>query len=87
MPWTTRQPMSEPAFHARPDPAEPARKTARENIHRGLPPNRARPQADSGTAKPIQPERVRAIVDDLFMPLVAVSRPGRAARGGARTTT
>jgi AcrR family transcriptional regulator len=39
------------------------------------------------TYKPIPPERVRAIVDDLFMPLVAVSRPGRAARGGARTTT
>jgi len=28
------------------------------------------------TYKPIPPERVRAIVDDLFMPLVANSRPG-----------
>ena len=28
------------------------------------------------TCKPIPPERVLAIVDDLFMPLVAISRPG-----------
>jgi hypothetical protein len=27
------------------------------------------------TYKPITPERVLAIVDDLFMPLVAINRP------------
>jgi AcrR family transcriptional regulator len=30
------------------------------------------------TYQPIPPERVRAIVDDLFMPLVAINRPGEA---------
>ena len=30
------------------------------------------------TLKPIPPERVLAIVDDLFMPLVAMNRPRRA---------
>ncbi|HEY3903998.1 MAG TPA: hypothetical protein VGM14_08865 [Streptosporangiaceae bacterium] len=29
------------------------------------------------TYKPIPPERVLAIVDDLFMPLVAIKAPGR----------
>ena len=52
MPWTTRAPMSEPTFHARLDPTEPARNTARENIHSRLPPNRASPQVLSGTAMP-----------------------------------
>ena len=50
MPWTTRQPMSEPTFHARLEPIEPIRNTARENIHSRLPPNRCRPQVLSGTA-------------------------------------
>ena len=52
MPWTTRQPMSEAMFHARLEPTEPIRNTARENIHSRLPPNRCRPQVLSGTAMP-----------------------------------
>ncbi len=52
MPWTTRQPISDPTSHARLDPTEPTRKTARENIHSRLPPNRCRPQVLSGTAMP-----------------------------------
>jgi hypothetical protein len=42
--------MSEPTFHARLDPIDPVMNTARENIHRRLPPKRFRAQALSGTA-------------------------------------
>ncbi len=52
MPWTTRQPISEPTSQARLAPIEPTRKTAREKIHSRLPPNRRRAQVDSGTAMP-----------------------------------
>lgn len=51
-PWTTRQAMSDPAFHARLEPTEPTRKTESANIHSRLPPKRCSPQVLSGTAMP-----------------------------------
>lgn len=51
-PCTTRQPMSEPALHARLDPTEPTRKTVRANIQTRLPPKRESAQVLSGTVTP-----------------------------------